>query len=208
MAKRIVTLAQDKTTSEVLYRKGSTYYPFTSTELPGVGGGGTATLQTATVTLTDAQIKALPTTPVNILPDVSASQQKYALFGGNITFDIITPYTNIAVVDTANGISPGFMNDGFGIIPSGFFGAGILNNINKSAIALSVLTRFFLASDPDVINGVGDANRTKSVEGCPYVLEFAAENFTENYGTDLGDFTGGNAANYMKVTVYYSIVDL
>jgi hypothetical protein len=158
------------------------------------------------VTLIDSQIKALPTTPVDIIPAPGAGKA-IIVFGGSIKFNIVAGYTNVSA-SVGTGVTQLDLV-GFGVVPSDNVNT-ITNNNQNIRIKLSLLSFNFQDTDHDVVNGVSSAGFTKSVSDLNLneALKLYCYNVTQNNDTDLGNFTGGNAANTLKVTVFYSIVDL
>jgi hypothetical protein len=144
-----------------------------------------ASIQSATVTLTDAQIKALPTTYIEVVaaPGIrkmlvlqSALIQFY-ISGGNYTNVDIGSYLIIGYGDWAVDAS------------SIVLFSGSENNL------FSVLTT---AQDGDLTAGYLTAGNNTLQENI--ALKVISSN--------SGNFTGGNPANTLKVTVYYVVVDL
>lgn len=141
-----------------------------------VGGGGSSYL-VASVTLTDAQIKALPTTPVQIM----------AAPGANKVINVINIFNYLDATAGAYGnitnAEPSTYYDGTGGNIS--FGGDLdMENPVKS---------FVIQPLPGILDITEDAIN----KGVMYYLENGASNYT-----------GGNAANTLKVTVYYTVVDL
>jgi hypothetical protein len=160
-----------------------------------IGGspGGAGLLLSKTVTLTDAQIKALPTTKFEIIPAPGENK-------------IIVPVSAIFILDTL---------------------AGAYTSDADSAWNLRWGTDSETASQIMPINAIlNQQNIGFGQWGIPY-----ADNGTGNFGnvviniafsnslinksiviTDgwmgVADYTGGNAANTLKVIVYYVVVDV
>lgn len=161
--------------------------------------GGSSYLVKAEVTLTDAQIKALPTTPIQVADAPGADK-------------FISLIHAVIILDNVNG---GYGNIAGGTSTLVSFGVGEL-------VALQTASSLYVESD------MGDFEFPSS---SPFPIMFSAP---ANIGTGLfaaagpadsnsvnnkplyilgangvnGNFTGGNAANTLKVTVYYVIVDL
>jgi hypothetical protein len=152
-------------------------------------------LQKAVVTLTDAQIKALPTTPVEIVPHPGTGKMAafvVACYHAAIT----TLYTNVQAADDNADILILEL-----ISPTMQVGANIANwrlfdnqtgntyvhvpQYQEQTEAAATVTAAF-----PFINATNLGFRLRASNGA------------------LGNFTGGHASNTLKVTVYYVVVDL
>jgi hypothetical protein len=158
------------------------------------------------ITLTDAQFKALPTTPVDIIPAPGAGKAIIPI-AGSIKFNITGGYTNVGG-SVGTGITQLDLV-GFGVVPTESINT-IQNNSQNIRIKLSLLSFTFQDTDRDVVNGISNPGFSKSSIDLNVneALKLYCYNYTQNMNTDLGNFTGGNAANTLEVTVVYSIVDL
>ena len=138
------------------------------------------TTLSATVTLTDAQIKALPTTAIDVVPAQGANTVIAPVLVTVIT-NLVTAYTNransllivsyqkpsgtpISFAETLSTSIPLVAATGLGFITPASFGTSQRTDIDNRA------------------------------------LQIRADNL------GAGDFTGGNASNAMKVTVLYTVV--
>lgn len=163
--------------------------------------GPSAGILSATVTLTDAQIKALPTTPVQL---VAAPGAGFAL----VLLDAILvldaqagAYTNIDPDDAELGVvlDP---TDGASIVLA-----------NNSADGLDNLSGFLDSAALRWTRLLGGG--LKVAPSAPEDVFATEMDFTEDAALLLralnaaaGDFTGGNAANAMQVIVSYRVVTL
>ncbi len=159
------------------------------------GDGGGSSYLVASVELTDAQIKALPTFSsgyIELVPAPGANKVlllAYAVLKWNITGGA---YTNISADNTI-------------VIAFGDF-AGYASNL--STIPVDDVDRITILSQPSFVDGRGSwagfldayVNGVEATNVINQPLKLASDN--------TGDFTGGNAANTLKVTVYYVVVDL
>lgn len=147
--------------------------------------GGESLLQVATVTLTDAQIKALPTTPVEIV----AAQPGKAIVPVTATFNLdwTGNYTNINA------------NAGIRLRTTG--GTLVLYRLNESP---DFLVTALLACGGDSFMVVGQ--RWPPDMGIP-PTDFNNVVLDVSNASD-GDLTDGNASNTLTVTVYFVVVDL
>jgi hypothetical protein len=156
-------------------------------------------IHTATVTLTDAQIKALPTTGVIVVPAPGIGKLVFAeayVGGGN--FHLLLHqvsgggYTNLDA-----GIKWSFY------VPGGTADAGY-NGTNPSEQISDFLTYqddvFWPFAHPGEVNEGGDFNSVSQFENQPVMFQL--------HNGFAGNLTGGNSANTLKVTVYYTIVTL
>lgn len=169
---------------------------------------GVGLVKHSSVILTDAQIKALPTTPIEIIPVKPANVAAFPLFI-NCRIKWVADYTNIAngpVDFCIIGFAPSAIALASGpltyleedtatakasfLLAPGRTGSTFFMPTQFLFSAPNPTTDFFYgASDyPDVNIGVGDSLQMKARNGA------------------LGDFTGGNAGNSLKVDVWY--VDL
>ena len=158
------------------------------------GGAVEQTVLSRTVTLTDAQIKALPGTDIEIVPAVSAGQI-IAVVGGLIYCDTTAAiYTNI---DATARVEIQYTSGGAGpaLTQIDNFNLGVTD-----MLAAGGIVTYSLGPKANVIGGETFGFAGQDVEGDG--LELAASNGA------AGNFTGGNAANFMKVTVFYVVVDL
>jgi hypothetical protein len=148
--------------------------------------------------LTDAQIKALPTTSIELVPAMSAGQLPMVHGGLVVIKNVAGAYANaninayMSVVYTKDGI---VLTD-----------AAFLRTSNLLALTGAANTMFQFS--PRVrwdnafpaLEGTDVYSPLENFDGSGLSL------FIDNAGS--GDFTGGNAANTLEVTVFYSIVDL
>ena len=178
---------------------------------PGLanGGGGGSSYLVASVELTDAQIKALPSTPVQILAAPPAGKA-YLFLGGAIVLDAsLGQYTNVSSFeDNIAGITAMF-STGFGVM--GYERcADTFANVGIWGVQLAPASgRIYSPTDIEVTDGAAVAYTQDSFDGLlDGAMTINIDNYTAGYAVDLGNFTGGNAANTLKVTVYYVVVDL
>jgi hypothetical protein len=146
-------------------------------------------LSTATVTLTDAQIKALPTTPVEI---VAAPGSGHA--------NLVSKYVLK------------FDNRGGGYDGRGYASMSLIPLLNEGGGIESELT-LELAPAPGLyatdIHPRGSYDPENRIYGW---LDYGQLNnkavTIQGYSNDNGDFDGGDPANSLTVVVYYLTVDL
>lgn len=167
----------------------------------GGGGGGASVVQSASVTLTNAQVLALPTTAIQLVAAPGAGKilvPLLAWFYVNWTAD----YTNIDA-SAALGIEYGttlasalatfqeatdFGNQVSNLLADGASHAAVMGPGDfASSTGGAVSGRGQFADDPGVVN--------------------AALNVYAN-NAPSGNFTGGDAANTIQVTVYYNTLTL
>ena len=147
-------------------------------------------LQKATVTLTNAQIKALPTTPVEVVAAPGAGKLLVALYSVFALTTHAGDYTNI------NAAAQLGVDLSFGLSTS----AGVLNEASGGGVS------GVLAVGGPGIGFVGHTGNSPPFEPPTTFVNTALVVAALNGGS--GDFTGGNGANTLKVTVYYVVVDL
>jgi hypothetical protein len=156
----------------------------------GILDGSAVALRKATVTLTNAQIKALPGTPIELVPAQGAG--KAVDFVRAVAWLDVTAggYTN---VDPEATLKVGIAGIGSSVPDS----VPDLLGANSDVYALEFAPTVY------VTDGVVSSNSYYSrstVDNVPIQL----------FGTNgsLGNLTGGNAANTLKVSVIYMVVDL
>lgn len=165
---------------------------------PGLGGGspgGSSYLVKAEVTLTDAQIKALPTTPIQII----------AAQGSGKVIQLINA---VLLSDVSGGDYSGIDGDCNIYLANKTDGEDQYSQIisESDGSVTNLLTETLNYSNQIKVQLLLTGSNTAS----PY---FAPISRYDNEGMYLyafnGDvFGGGNAANTLKVTVYYVVVDL
>jgi hypothetical protein len=162
--------------------------------MPTSGGGATeVTVYQLKTVLTDAQIKALPSTPIEVVPAPGVNKA-LNVFAAVIRCDFSAgAYTNI---------DPSYVD--LALLPAN------LPIVVKDTSASIDLIPFALA---DIRNYTLSGQFSISTGG--YVLALGYDDQTFNnksaelwWTNELGNFTGGNTANTMSITVLYSIVDL
>jgi hypothetical protein len=150
-------------------------------------------------TFTDAQIKAIPTTPLDIVDAQGANK-------------IIIPISCVGILKVPGGVSDFYTNNtdavwylklnrqasNIAVVQQALGGGSVTSTIiNFSLPVLSYIVGgsfdATVASNWDATEDQGDLNK-------PLKL----------YGDYLGgsDYTGGNAANELKVTTCYMVIDL
>lgn len=140
---------------------------------------------TATITLTDAQIKALPTTGIEIVPAPGAGRvlRPYLAL---IISNFATVYTNL---DAGNlGM---VIDDGAGDVTDYCSMTGMMNSTTRKVASMGP----YSVTDDASGNGVVPRLNLTGAENSPLTL------FASNAAA--GNLTGGNAANTLKVIVHY-----
>lgn len=168
-----------------------------------VGGG--SLIHQATVELTDAQIKALPTTAVEIMAAPGAGKVILASFGVfKMDMAVGGAYTNRNAVDPGASIQVGYGgNENESLLvtfPELLSGALISLLTNEGLDYFYILTPIVAwpvagaaaFPFPANVSVVGSSNQPLTIKA---------------FNQGDGDFTGGDPANTLRVTVEYRILD-
>jgi hypothetical protein len=167
----------------------------------GGGGGGPAVgtyTQVATVDLTNAQVLALPTTPVTIVSAVAGKLllPTYAALWAKLTAD----YTNIDANCTVE-IDLGNANADWALSPT----------VEASGLASGLLAssggNVIVFATQQFAGGVGAAATSFEAAESDWVADGVGQPITLSvFNHASGNFTGGDAANKLRVTVQYLTV--
>lgn len=192
-AGNIPILANGETFSASFYWSGSSWV-----ETSRTNGTGTGALVFADVTLTNAQIKALPSTPVDILPAPGVGFAWYVL-GGVVTVD-----TNVDATRKYTGISANAALE----LTGSFYQTAISNDAGLAITQVNDLLGAGAVSErtwqlqPQTLNyaalAAAYANGYVAFENVKSTIENVAVQMT---AFNAADFTGGNAANTMTVNL-------
>jgi len=157
------------------------------------GDGTSGYLSRATVTLTDAQIKALPTTAVELVAAQGAAKLIVPL-SAVVQFNYTDAYTNIAATAAL------FIQVG------GNVGLATLDE----AAGNGVTSLFDSGEDyTAILPQKGFVSGTSTYGTVRASLEVAEQNLSVKMtNAAQGALTGGNAANTLRVSVYYVVVDV
>jgi hypothetical protein len=179
---------------DVVYVTGVGYTVFDGSEWSALGGGG---IRSTTVTLTDAQVKALPTTPVEIVPAPGSGRAILYVSGIILNDTSANEYTNI---DAAAFIRCAIDNASASVVVNGNALQLLLDDDDPHYAFLPAADGVDAVS-ADVGVVASDAyGFTDDIDNIP--LSLLAGNGA------AGDWTGGDAANWMRVTVFYAVVDV
>lgn len=156
-------------------------------------GDAMVTVYSRKTTLTDAQIKALPTTPVQLVAAPGAGKV-IKLLGGMFKID-----TTNGVYTNDNSYSSTFFvsYESGGVQASNMI---FLPEVNTNNIKISSLSQIVLpdGSDPTLFM-VEQIYEASAIENKALTLQL---------NNTPGNLTGGDPANTITVTVFYSMVDL
>lgn len=156
------------------------------------------TLYQATVSLTDAQIKALPTTPVEIVAAPGAGK-------------MLSFVTAVLVLDNTAGVYSNVEAGANCRLTIGDFQASIWGDwswllTDGSEVGVVTIPGVIgtlgvgAVDSADDISLAGNSDYLSAVENQPLRFQFA------NAGS--GALTGGHAANTLKVTVWYGVFEV
>ncbi len=172
-----------------------------TTEIYTYGADGIK-LRIAKVVLTDAQIKALPTTPITMVAaqgsgkfivPVSLNLELNATSGG---YSNINGYSWIALSSATSNDASGYIGNDNTISPAMVNLTNFLSSANHRATQIPVPATW---SDP------GGWGVLAAVQGGSIsVFNSALTIYADNSGS--GNFTGGNAANSLIVTTLYLVL--
>lgn len=152
----------------------------------------------ATVTLTNDQIKALPTTPFEIIAAPGANKIIFPLAAW-LRVNWVADYGNIDV------------NTDLQFQVGGNLLLSILEGANSS------ITSLLAGGGPDGSNAFTTSQIfSRSTGAAAYTIGAGMAGFYDSdvankplqvLAANTGDFTGGNAGNTLKISVYYVVVD-
>lgn len=151
-------------------------------------------VRTAAVALTNAQILTLPTTPVELVA-APGSGRRLVLVSVYMRSAFVAGYTNVT------GTGPLF--GGAGLVVTHGPDDSDASTMRSLTIFAAAAVREWDALGPaistaaDVALGYGGAGTDQSNKALNVVVRNAA----------LGNFTGGNAANILRVSIAYLTVD-
>lgn len=174
-------------------------------------GGGSSAVVLTTVTLIDAQIKLLPTTPVVLVP--AQAGKGVFILGGALVAHIGTAYTNISA-DVDDGITALYIRGTNELGATSPIGPMLTTSFASVVKGLLVAFRLEAEATPSVAGsnreGENETLRTSSVPltGLTDPITVQVYNFSADWNTDLGPFTGGDPANTLTISLFYVVVDL
>lgn len=190
---KINTLYVNKTDGSVWIRKATGAVEADWETLESGGGGGSDVVQKASITLTDAQIKTLPTAPRDIVAAPGAGK-------------IIVPISAMVILNTTAGAYTGVTDASFQLSMQGtYVSAPVIAQASLLDTGINILPMLI----PIAENGTG------AFDGTVVTRNNAIQGDWENkplqifdFYAGIGNYGGGNSANTMKVLVSYIIVDI
>lgn len=167
----------------------------------------TAWMHKAVVTLTNAQIKSLPGTPVQIVAVAPAGYRNRLISASALYRFISTPYTGINTSYATLVLQ----------VPGGEWLSGVLANDDSLTVDLTSLTDWLAGSADAVydfpvpyleaVYDAGGANLwIQSIRNTvPADLDNAPIELALDNNGSTSDLGGGNAGNTLRITAYYTI---
>lgn len=168
-----------------------------------VSGGG---LEVATVTLTNTQIKALPTTPVQLVAAPGVGSFLHYIGGVAVLNNTAGVYGN---VDAGGGNFAGLTIKSDGTVTKwihsifGDLSWGLTDGSAPVVLSLAPYADMYTA----LTAGVGGSYHAP-LDGWPDYLTEIENRAMIAVMSNSGNLTGGHAANTLKVTVFYSVVSI
>lgn len=160
-----------------------------------VGGG----ILQKTVTLTNAQIKAIPSAAPQILAAPGANKITIVL-GGITYFNFAVDYVNPHMPDSPSQLALGHLHDGTGKI----YASDYLANADISLISGTIAP---ISSPHTSQDTVSPNSRTSNASSQAYVVNKPIVLYDDD--NDGGaDYTGGDAANVLTITLLYVVLDV
>jgi hypothetical protein len=151
-----------------------------------------ALIFTTTVTLTDAQIKALPTTPLVILPKAGSNVANYLVSAFLFVDTVAGAYTNVTA--TGSGYSHSLLltySDETGEVTN------FAHSVTMLASARQSICKW-TPGLPSIVAGTA----LLDLSGAATLAVNADISLMANNGAG-GNYTGGNAANRLRITLDY-----
>lgn len=165
------------------------------------GGGGSGVVLLATTTLTDAEIKALPTTGKTLVAAPGAGKMLWWRASRVLIDARAGAYTNVNAAADLRVLSEAYSGRSIGttVANSGYLAGQLAQTSNRSTTDLEPA----LVVDPpagDIFASLLEWVDVPNLDNKPLLLD--ATN-----GGD-GDFTGGHASNGATVYTLYAVLDL
>lgn len=155
-------------------------------------------MKSITISLSDAQIKTLPTAPVQILPAPGVGKM-YNVFQAVLNWDFTAgAYTASPDSSWQLYLADSFVN---------------MSNVQPALSPLSNAVKGMLQLGAPYMQADGSPTFSPSIVGQPVVnlgaipVENKALLIADTWGS-VANYTGGNAANTLKIKVYYDIADI
>jgi hypothetical protein len=165
-----------------------------------VSGDAAAPLFIATVSLTNAQIKALPTTAIEIIAAPSANSRVKLI---HVTYAFWFEHGAYTNVDTT--LAELYLKTSAGTVLGGYLA-------NDGGVSLTTLTTLFGAVSrtvdaPPMLSNTAGTYLVPVITGTPINGDGkAVQLFATNNGA--GNFTGGHDSNILTVQAYYSVEEM
>jgi hypothetical protein len=148
---------------------------------------------TRSLVLTDAQIKALPTTPIEIVPAPEIGKLLRFIYGVIALDSTAGAYTNLGTA-------------------AGYFAYDTVLVFDQASLLFHESERDFLGRAAKSQCSFPPFTSWSAAQAAQVALNSGGDLTNTNIGFTIdssgGNFTGGNTANTMKVTAFYEIISI
>lgn len=163
-----------------------------------VASPSTVTIYQSTVTLTDSQIKSLPSTPIEIVP-APGEGVVLVFIRGMLVMDISTTYTNVQPNSVIFIGTDGVKASNLAQIGDG----------NLFDVGVGRWAGFFTPNAQNTSLAPGEISDYVGTSNAIWENKsFLVRAYNAYPGNLSGNFTGGNASNFLKITIWYGLFNV